>query len=143
MESTQAVNIVRGRSRLQKRPPLQIPTNQTQANPKKRFLRDLFLGLFFLILLALLMFYAAPADIANLLLFNSYLVFLTLFFLTGFFLLKFILIKTKLAFCITLNLTLLIFFKLQNLTFNYYIFIILGLTSLICLVLHQVEKRLL
>ncbi|GEM_PF-1141372 len=143
MESTQAVNTVRGRSRLRKRPQLQIQSNQTQADPKKRLLSDLFLGIFFLILLGLLMFYTAPADIANLLVFNSYLLFLILFFLTGFFLLKFILIKTKLAFCITLNLTLLIFFKLQNLTFNYYLFIILGLTSLICLVLHQVEKRLL
>ena len=143
MESTQAVNIVRGRSRLRKKPQLQIQSNQTQADLKKRLLSDLFLGLFFLILLGLLMFYTAPADIANLLVFNSYLLFLILFFLTGFFLLKFILIKTKLAFYITLNLTLLIFFKLQNLTFNYYLFIILGLTSLICLVLHQVEKRLL
>lgn len=142
MESTQAVNIVRGRSRLRKRPQFQIPT-KTQADPKKRFLSDLFLGLFFLTLLGLLMFYTTPADIANLLLFNSYLVFLALFFLTSFFLLKFILIKKKLAFCITLNLTLLIFFKLQNLTFNYYLIIILGLTSLICLALHQVEKRLL
>ena len=135
MKTTQALKKNRGKSRLKKEKTIKIK--------KERPIIDFFLGLLILALLILLMFYSSPSDIANIILPNTYLPFLFLIFFTSFFLLKFVFIKQRLAFCIAFNLVILLFIYLQNLNFNYYLFIILATAPLIWLIINQIEKRLL
>ena len=85
------------------------------------------------------MFYVSPNSIINFLLPNSYFPFFFLLFLTSFFFLKFILNNERLAFCIVFNLLIILFFHVQNLHFNYFLMIILSLTTLGLVITNQIE----
>lgn len=141
METTQAVKKMPGHSRLKNK---QVNLIKKHSRPiiKKRFV-DLLWALLFLILLIFFMFYVSPNSIINFLLPNSYLPFFFLLFLTSFFFLKFILNNERLAFCIVFNFLIILFFHVQNLHFNYFLMIILSLTTLGLLIINQIEKRLL
>jgi hypothetical protein len=135
MKTTQALKKTRGSSRLKKQKSIKIKSD--------RSLTDLFLGLFSFTSLILLMFYRSPSDIIHFILPNSYLPFLLPIFFTIFFLLKFIFLRQRLAFCISFSILILLFFYLQNLSFNYYLIIVLVLAPLIWIIINQIEKRLL
>lgn len=142
METTQTQKKPRGRSRLKTQATV-LERRKNQDSKNKSSLIDLLLALFLFFSLQYLMFYSSPNDSANLIFPNSYLLLITLVFFFAFFFLKFILKKTRLAFCLAFNLLILLFFRLQDLDFNYYLVMILAVPPLIWLIINQIEKRLL
>ncbi|MFA6814272.1 MAG: hypothetical protein GX943_03470 [Candidatus Pacebacteria bacterium] len=142
MKTTQAQKKLRGRSRL-KTEQSRLKKEIIQKAKKSHSFLDLFLGVLFLFLLLLLMFYFSANDLANIIFPNSYLPFVLLVFLSSFFFLKFIFINQRLVFCLVFNLSIILFFHLQNLNFNYYLILVLIMPPFVWLTINQIEKRLL
>lgn len=97
-----------------------------EVSLSKRYFKHiplLILSLPFYLLINYILHNVYPQDIANILIYNSYLCLLVPFFIANGFLISYFLLNSKRGFDISLFLTLILFLRLQHFIFEYWWFI--------------------
>lgn len=144
METTQAANKPKGKSRLKlKKQSKRSKSRIKHSHTNKYDLLNLLSSLFFFLSCYLIMINFSPKEVANFLVSNSYLPLLLPLLLALYFLAKFLKLKNRLAFCLSFELTLLVFFRLQSIQFNFFLISIFLIPLVLYFVFQQIEQRLL